>query len=182
MKKAVNKRLQSNDKSVKTGKKTPKKMDKTLVISVSIVAVLALLIVLIITLSGPARAAIQLGRTERFIEKGEISAVVINSAFETEGLLNDKEAVLRDGEAESLVERLAFVLDNVKYSDNNKVNTGVWKTKLVLYNSIDKLELYIDPDGIYIENKGRLICYEVEDGGSSEHKALFSDIEGYLKR
>ena len=90
MKKDVSKVLQSDDKTVKNGKKTPKKIDKTFVFFVSIPVVLIVLIVLFLTIPDPIRAATQLKNVERFMDEENISTVVINSASETTGLLNDK--------------------------------------------------------------------------------------------
>ena len=87
--------------------------------------------------------------------------------------------MLRGEEAEDFAERLRLVLNNVKYNNTETVNIGVWKTKIVLYNSTDTLELYIDGEGIYIENKGRLIRYGFDGGSDSCHQELLSEIEKY---
>ena len=182
MKKDVNKQLPNGDKTVKTEQKTRKKVDKIFVISVSIPVILALLIVLFITIPDPLRAAIQLKRAESFIEKQSISAVVITAPSETSGLLNGKEAILRDQDAESFSRSLGYVLENVKYSDTDTVNIGIWKIKIVMYNTTDKYELYIDDEGVYIENKGRLICYDFGDRETQPRERLLSDIQKYLNK
>ena len=181
MKKDITNRLQTDDKFVKKTEKTPRKIDKTFVILVAIALLIAIFVVLFVTFIEPVRAAMKLSAAENFFEGENVSVVVINSAAKTEGLLGDKEMILRDAEANIFADRIYRLLNNVKYSDTNTVNIGVWKTKIVLYNSTEQLELYVDNDGIYLENRGKLICYNFDGEGNSEYSSLLSDIEKLLK-
>ena len=107
--------------------------------------------------------------------------MVINSASETEGLLGDKEVILRDSDAEELSIRISQLLKNAKYLNTDKVNIGIWKTKIVMYNSTEQLELYVDNNGVYLENKGKLICYDFDGEWEKGYDTLLSDIEKLLQ-
>ena len=89
MKKHISKLLQNDDKIVKNNEKKRKKIDKTLIISVSIPIVIALFVVLFITIPDPLRAALQLKRIDGFVSKGDavvfqeftLAAVVFGGAL-----------------------------------------------------------------------------------------------------
>ncbi len=191
----VNKPLPNSDKTVKNGKKIPeneqknspkkgekreKKVDKVLVISIILCVAVALFVIGILTIPEPITAAVQLDKTEKFIKSSDEFTVVINAPMESVGILNDKEAVLRDKEADAFVENLETVLKNVKYSDTENVSTGVWKTKIVLYNATDESRIYVDADNVYIENNGKLISYKVTDEAKTAYSELYSNIEKLL--
>lgn len=184
----VNKPLQNSDKTVKNSKKipennrknNPKKADKGLIIGIVLCISIVIFIIGILTLPEPVIAAIQLNKTENFIADSDNFTVVINAPMESTGILNDKEAVIRDDDANAFVEKLTFVLENVKYCDTKNVNTGIWKTKIVLYNATDEIRIYTDPDRVYIENNGKLISYSIGEKASSTYSQLYSDIEGLL--
>ena len=184
MKNNVEKQQQNDNKNLekqlKNEKKSSKKIDKTLVISISICVAIALLVVGIVTLPEPITAAINLGKTRDFLANVEEPTVLLNDAGEYTGLLETKEAVLEDKEAETLVRQLLLVLENAKYSDTIGASYGVWKTKIVVYNTTDKADVYIDGDGIYILHNDRLIKYKITESGAEKHKALLSSINERL--
>ena len=162
--------------------KIRKKIDKKFVFAIGICVFIALFVVGTVTIPEPATAAFKLREAKNFIAENTELTVVINSASETVGILNDREAVLKDGEADDFVKRLLFVLKNVEYSDTRNVNIGVWKTKIVLYSPTDEFTLYSDNEGVYIEHKGRLIEYSITDKGQGEYKKLLSDVEEQLNK
>ena len=169
MKKDVNKSLQE-------GSKKPKGIDKTLVVAISICVAIALLVVGIVTLPEPITAAKRLKDAKSFLAAVEEPAVLLNSAGEYTGLLETKEALLEDDSAEDFVSYLSVVLENAKYSSTSGAAYGVWKTKIVVYNSTDKLDVYIDSEGIYILHNERLIEYRIAESGAEEHKAILEII------
>lgn len=180
----VNKPLPNNDKTVKNDKKTsrkePKKVDKGLIIGIILCVSVVLFVIGIITLPEPITAAVQLDRTEKFIADSNEFTVVINAPMESTGILNDKEAIIRDANANAFVEKVTLVLENVKYNDTEKVNTGVWKIKIVLYNATEERKIYVDEDHVYIENNGKLISYRITDEAKPTYSELYSDIEKLL--
>lgn len=180
MKKDVNKQLQNGDKTVKNGQKIEKKTDKTLVIAIGICILVVIFIVGIITIPEPLSAQIQLERTESFVEGNPDLIVLINSTSETVGILNDKEVVLKEEEADTFVGLFYDVLKNVKYSDTESINVGVWKRKIVLYSATEEVAFYADRNGVYIENNGKLIEYTVRKEGQKSFDTLLSLMENYL--
>ncbi|MBQ8850397.1 MAG: hypothetical protein IJ011_08720 [Clostridia bacterium] len=180
-----NKQAGSRDKisgAVKASerKNEKKKVDKGLVIAIVLCVAVALGVVGFIFLPEPIAAAVKLNSAEKFIANSSEYTVVLNAPMELGGILNDSEAVMRDADASDFVEKLSFVLENVKYSDTTKAETGVWKTKIVIYNTTDETVLYIDADGIYIENNGKLIKYRVTKDAKTAFDELYTEINSSL--
>ena len=163
-------------KELQEGSKKPKRIDKTLVIAISICVAIVLLVVGIVTLPEPITAAKRLKDAKSFLTAVDEPTVLLNSAGEYTGLLETKEALLEDDSAEDFVSRLSVVLENAKYSSTSGAAYGVWKTKIVVYNSIDKIDVYIDSEGVYVLHNERLIEYKIAEGGAEEHKAILEII------
>ena len=180
-----NKQTGSQDKISGTFKATKrknekKKIDKSLVIAIALCVAVTLGVVGFIFLPEPITAAVKLNGAEKFIANSSEYTVVLNAPMELGGILNDSEAVIRDDDASNFVEKLSLVLENVKYSDTTKIETGVWKTKIVIYNTTDETVLYIDTDGIYIENNGKLIKYRVTKDAKTAFDELYTEINSSL--
>ena len=76
---------------------------------------------------------------------------------------------------------MALIKGYPEGSDITIVNTGIWKTKAVLYNTDDEFTIYLDGDGIYIEKDRRLVRYKARDESGEQFEKLLSDIEDHLK-
>ncbi len=163
-------------------RKNKKKTDKVLIIAICLCVAISLATVGIIVLPEPIIAAIELDRSTDFVENSADIKIVLNSPTESGGILADAEAVLEKERAEAFSERLINILKNVKYSKTDKINTGVWKTKIVIYNTTDEQRLYIDSKGVYIENGQRLIGYKIPEKLRPEFDSLYSEIEASLKQ
>ena len=161
-------------------KKEKKRLDKSIVIAIVLCVSLVVGIVGFVALPEPITAAVQLKNVKKFIASSSDVVVVINAPMEMEGILNDKEAVMRDDDALNFVRNISDVLKNVKYSDTKKQNIGIWKTKIVIYNPTDEIALYMDEEGVYIENKGKLIKYTVSNEATQQYNELYSEIETKL--
>ena len=157
-------------------KKEKKRMDRVLLVSIILCVSLALGIVGFVFLPEPITASVKLRGVKKFIANSSDVVVVLNAPLEMEGILNDKEAVLRENDAKIFIEKLSSVLENVKYYDTKSAEFGIWKTKIVIYNTTDECVIYIDNDGVYIENKGKIIQYKMDDDAKSEYDALIYDI------
>ena len=161
-------------------KKEKKRLDKSIVIAIVLCVSLVVGIVGFVALPEPITAAVQLKNVKKFIASSSDVVVVINAPMEMEGILNDKEAVMRDDDALNFVRNIYDVLKNVKYSDTKKQSIGIWKTKIVIYNPTDEIALYMDEEGVYIENKGKLIKYAVSNEATQQYNELYSEIKTEL--
>ena len=101
--------------------------------------------------------------------------------MESSGILADAEKVLSKKEASDFAERFSNILKNVKYSDTEAINTGIWKIKAVFYNSTDEMRIYVDEARIYLERNGKLITYDVPDSVKNDYDALYSEINELLE-
>ena len=162
--------------NITENKKTARRVDKTLVIAISVCVAIALLVIGILVIPERFEAVKQMNDIKKFVTDTENLTVVINASQEYTGIMNDKEEILRDADAKTFVAKISDVLKNVEYSDTTKISTGVWKTKIVLYNDNSDRIIYIDNENIYIENNGRLIAYTVKESGKENFSALLDMI------
>ena len=162
-------------------KKEAKKVDKKFVVAIVLCVTIVLGVIGIAFLPEPITAAVKLNELKKFVTSSTDEVIiVVNSPTETEGILNNKETVIRENDALELVEKISLVLENIKYSNTEGADIGVWKTKITIYNATDKMDIYIDTDGIYIENKGKIIKYTVSDKGYNEYDKLCKEIRKIL--
>ncbi len=170
-----------NKKITKVRKNT--KVDKTVVIVSVICIFIVTAVLLAFILPEPIEAAVKLSKLREDVSGDGISAVNIRS---TEGngedILDDGvQLTLRDDDAKEMAKRLEKVLKNAKYNNTSQVSTGVWKTKITVYNYNENAKLYIDENGIYIAENTKLISFVFEDDGKKEFDALYSDIVKMLE-
>ncbi len=166
----------------KSNKKEVKRMDKSLVITVSLCLAVVVFIIGAIVIPEPVIAAIELNKAREFIEGSDGITVVINAPMESGGLLTDAESVLDESRSKAFSDSLLNILKNVKYTNTNKVNNGIWKTNIVIYNTTDKLCVYIDENGIYLEKGQSVIAYAISENVRSEYDALYNEVLNLLKQ
>ncbi|MBE6668181.1 MAG: hypothetical protein E7607_07735 [Ruminococcaceae bacterium] len=116
-----------------------------------------------------------------FAEAERIEAVVISNDSIGDPLSPGVQTVYEGEDSEKINSVLISVLKNSKYKGTTKADTGVWKTKIVLYNETESFSLYADNGGVYILSDGRLIRYKVSRKAESEFGTLLGYINGALK-
>lgn len=166
--------------SVERKKNEKKKVDKSFVIAICICVALALSVVGAIVLPEPIIGAVTLSDSRAFIEGSEEVKVVLNSPMKSGGILADAEYIMDETASADFSHRVLNLLKNAKYNGIDKSDTGIWKTKIVIYNTIDELRIYVDTDGIYLEKNGNLIEYRIPDSIRSDYDAMYAEINERL--
>ena len=142
--------------------KEKRRVDKGIV-WVTVISVLVLVgAVLAIVLPDRINAAIKLREYTEFIENlGDDKPIVVISSPLDEGdaILSSAEKRLEGDEAKSFIEKLKTMTENVKYSDTNTAEYGIWETKIVIYSTNDKITAYISENGFYLTDNTRKITY-----------------------
>ena len=155
--------------------------NKTLTLVSVFSALFVIGIIAAIILPDPITGAVKLKEARSFFEDVEPVAVILYDPMEQGNeILSDVEKRLDGEDAKNITDKLQNVLKNVKYKSTKTAEFGVWKTKITVYNSNDDYKLYMDTDGIYILNDGRLIFYSVSEQGKKEFLSLLSDVEDEL--
>ena len=161
-------------------KNEKKRVDKTLVTAICLCVGLVLFVIGVIVLPEPMIGAAQLSQSIDYIEDSTDVKVVLNSPKQSGGILADAEHIMDEEASEVFVERLCNILKNVKYSDMEKIDTGIWKTKIVIYNTTDELRVYVDSEGVYLEKNGSLIEYRIPENVRADYDALYTEINERL--
>ena len=159
-------------------KKGVDKRDRVILITVIISAVLVIGIVLAVVLPDPISANMKLREAKEFLENPEdIIALEINDQMQRgDDLYDTAFSILRDGEAVEFSKNLKELLNNIKYSETTSVGIGIWKTRIELNNATDEFTLYVDDEGVYIQNGNKLIRYTVKKSGKEIFGSLSDKI------
>ncbi len=161
-------------------KNEKKRVDKSLVIAICLCVGLALAVIGAIVLPEPIIGAVELSRSRDFIENTTEVKIVLNSPKQSGGILADAEYIMDEEASRSFTDRLFIILKNVKYSSIEKADTGIWKTKIVIYNTTHELRVYVDAESIYLEKNGSLIEYRIPDNMRADYDALYTEINERL--
>ncbi len=159
-----------SEKSVKQ-----KKTDRYLIITIVIFVTIAVSVLLLFVLPDPISAAVTLREARDMADPKQVSTVVLTAPTErNDDLLSIPERKLDGEQAGQISKKLDSVLKNAKYQSTSPANTGVWKVHITVYNSNEKLKIYIDGNYIYLKDKSKLHTYKADT------PELYSQIQNIL--
>ena len=155
--------------------KNNKKTDKAFVAIISIVAGIAVFVVLAIVLWDPIVALVELKNVEKFNTENDIISVVYTEPLVSgDQAFSNKQIVLSDSDADEISLDVELLLKNVKYSKTNTDIVVEWNKNIVLYSDTDTRTIYLGEQSIYMRKGKAVIQYTVDDDHIDAYNELLS--------
>ncbi len=171
-------------KTKKQNKNNEKKnqKDRTFLIVVFSVFAICVLFLAGILLPEPMMANSRRRDAIRLMERdGAVQIVLSDPKKSGEGLFSSAEAVLSGSEAEEMRDMLLEIMGNTDFEKTEEATLGNWDRNVTVYVDEEKVRIYLNPSGLYLEHDGKRTIYTVEEEILSVYEDLYSKVTERLE-